>query len=96
MIDKKLHKNILIYDISYKTSIGSKPLCIRFDQIDWYIRIYDGTRYFTNTEYWKIWYNLQQNQTSYKSKKWYHIYFFSLFCENQSWFFTYRENIYFV
>ena len=37
-------ENILIYEISYKTLIGSKPVQIRFDKIDG-IRIYDGTRY---------------------------------------------------
>ena len=37
----------MIYDISYKTLIGSKPLRIRFDKIDGFIRIYDGTRYLT-------------------------------------------------
>ena len=47
LIDEKSHKNILIYDISYKTLIGSKPLRIRFDELDWFIRIYDGTRYLT-------------------------------------------------
>ena len=30
-----------------KTLIGSKALGIRFDKIDWFIRIYDGTRYLT-------------------------------------------------
>ena len=43
LIDKKSHENILIYGISYKTLIGSKPLHIRFDKIDGFIRIYDGT-----------------------------------------------------
>ena len=47
MIDEKSHENILIYDISYKTLIGSKPLRIRFIKIDGIIRIYDGTRYLT-------------------------------------------------
>ena len=47
MIDEKFHEIILIYDISYKTLIGSKPLRIRFDKIDGFIRIYDGTRYLT-------------------------------------------------
>ena len=47
LIDEKSHENILIYDISYKTLIGSKPLRIRFDKIDGFIRIYDGTRYLT-------------------------------------------------
>ena len=31
-------KNILIYCISYKTSIGAKPLRIRNDKIDWFIK----------------------------------------------------------
>ena len=34
LIDKKLHENIFIYDISYKTLIHSKHLRIRFDEID--------------------------------------------------------------
>ena len=45
LIDEKSQENILIYDISYKTLIGSKPLRIRFDKIDGFIGIYDGTRY---------------------------------------------------
>ena len=47
LVDKTSHENILIYDISYKTLIGSKPLQIRFDEIDGNIRTYDGTRYLT-------------------------------------------------
>ena len=31
LIDEKSHENILIYDISYKTLIWSKPLRIRFE-----------------------------------------------------------------
>ena len=48
LLDKKsykTYKNILIYDISYKTFMGSKPLRIRFDEIDEFIKIYDGIRY---------------------------------------------------
>ena len=45
LIDKKSYENILIYDISQITLIGSKLLCIRFDKIDGFKRIYDGTRY---------------------------------------------------
>ena len=44
---KKKHENILIYHVSYKTLIGSKPLRTTFDKIDGFIRIYDGTRYLT-------------------------------------------------
>ena len=47
LIHEKLQKSILIYVISYKTLIGSKPLRIRFDKIDRILRIYDGTRYLT-------------------------------------------------
>ena len=46
-IDKKSCENILIYDISYKTVIGSKPLRIRFNKIDGIIKIYDRSRYLT-------------------------------------------------
>ena len=31
-MDKKLHKNILIYDISFKTLIDPQALCVRFDK----------------------------------------------------------------
>ena len=37
----------LIYNISYKTLIGSKPLRIRFHKIDGFIKVYDGTTYLT-------------------------------------------------
>ena len=47
LIDKKSYENILIYDIPYKTLIGSKPLRVRFDKTDGIIRIYDRTRYLT-------------------------------------------------
>ena len=47
LINEKLHKNSLVYNISYKTLIGWKPLRNRFDKINGFIRIYDGTRYLT-------------------------------------------------
>ena len=48
LFGKKSHntyKNILIYDISYKTFISAKPLRIRFHEIDGFIKIYEGIRY---------------------------------------------------
>ena len=39
------YENILIYDISYKSFMGAKPLCIRFDKVDRFIETFDGTRY---------------------------------------------------
>ena len=47
LIDEKLHENILIYDISYKTLIEEKPWHIRFDKTGGFIRVYDGSRYLT-------------------------------------------------
>ena len=44
-MDEKSHKNTLVYDISYKTFIGAKPLRIRFDKVDGFIRVYNGARY---------------------------------------------------
>ena len=44
-MDEKSHENFLIYDISYKILIGPKPLCIRFEKVDGFLRVYDGIRY---------------------------------------------------
>ena len=43
--DKKSYENILVYNISNKSLIDSKPLRIRFDKLDWFIRVYVGTWY---------------------------------------------------
>ena len=43
-INEKSHGNILIYGISYKTSIDPKPLHIKFDKIDGFTRIHDRTQ----------------------------------------------------
>ena len=45
LLDKKSYGNISVYDISYKILIGAKPLRIRFDKIDEFIRVYDRTRH---------------------------------------------------
>ena len=34
LTDEKSHKNVLIYDIYYKTLIGPKPLITRSNQVD--------------------------------------------------------------
>ena len=47
-MDKKSYKtyeNILIYEISYKTIMGTKPLHIWFNKINEFIKNYDGIRY---------------------------------------------------
>ena len=45
LTDKKSYENILVYNISYKSLIDYISLRIRFDKIDRFIRVYDGTRY---------------------------------------------------
>ena len=69
LIDEKSHENILIYDISYKTLIGSKTLRIRFDKIDGFITIYDGRRYLTllGSEKYDVFYDRIRYLASLKS-----------------------------
>ena len=55
LIDKKPHQ----YNISHKTFIGPKPLHIRFDKINEFIRIYDRNRYLILFRPVKIWCYLQ-------------------------------------
>ena len=38
LVDEKWYKNISIYDISYKTLIGAKLLCIWVDKVDVFIK----------------------------------------------------------
>ena len=42
LLEKKIYKNNLIYDVSNKTFMGSKTLRIWFDKIDGFIKIYGG------------------------------------------------------
>ena len=44
LIDKKSRHQIFIYDISYKTLIGPKPLWVKVIKIDGFIRIFDGNK----------------------------------------------------
>lgn len=45
LLDEKSYENILIYTISYKTLIGTKPLRHSFDSVKGFVRVYDGTMY---------------------------------------------------
>ena len=45
LLEKKPYKNVLIYDISEKALIRAKPLRIRLNKVDRFIRIYDRIRY---------------------------------------------------
>ena len=45
LLDEKSRKDILVCDISCKTLIHAKPLRIRFDKGDGFVRVYDRTSY---------------------------------------------------
>ena len=83
LIDEKSQENILMCDMLYKTLISSKPLRIRFDKMDGFIRIYDGTKYLTL--FGSVKYDAIYDRITYLiSLKCGITYIFSLFCENQS------------
>ena len=46
LLDQKSYETIFVYDILYKTFISAKPLRIRFDKIDGFIKVYDGRKHF--------------------------------------------------
>ena len=46
------YENTLIYDISNKTFMVVKSLCIMFDEVYGVIKIYDGTRYLQLFNSW--------------------------------------------
>ena len=92
LIDENSHKNILTYDISCKTLFGLKPLCIKFNKINGFIRIYDGTRYFTLFGSEK--YDTIYNRIGYLNSITYIFYYYYAKVESWFfWFFTYRKSI---
>ena len=52
LLYKEKYENILIYGISYKPLMGAKPMHIRFNKIDEFIKVYDGIRYLVIFDYW--------------------------------------------
>ena len=53
----------MIYDILYKNFMGGKPLRIKFDEINEFIKTYDGTRYLRLFGPW--WYGASCNRMRY-------------------------------
>ena len=51
-IDEKSYQNVLVYNISFKNLIAAKPLRIRFDKIDRFIRVL-FIRYYATFNFWK-------------------------------------------
>ena len=47
LLDEKSYENILIYDVLYKTLIDTKLSHIMLDDVDGFIRNYDGVKYFS-------------------------------------------------
>ena len=89
------HENILVYNISYKTLIGAKPLPVRFNKIDGFIRVCDETIYL-------VLYGSQKLDSIYNRIRYFiggksgTTYVFPQNWKDQSrflWFFTSRKNI---
>ena len=94
LIDEKPNENVLVYNISYKTFIGTQPFRIRLDKIDEFIRVYDGTRYLVlfGAEKYDIIYNRIIHLID--AKMVLHMLVF-IIMQNQSWFiqlFVSRKN----
>ena len=54
LLDERSYENILVYDVSYKTSICVKPLCIIYNKVDGFVRDYSETKYlvlFSSNKY---------------------------------------------
>ena len=96
LIDKKWHKSILIYAISYKTLIWERALGIRFYKIHVFIIFYERIRYLTlfGSEKYGAIYDRIRYLINLKSEIKYT--FANKCCENQcwfSWFFAYKKYI---
>ena len=56
LLDEKLYKEktkiFYIYNISYKTSTGAKPLHIRYDKTDGFIKFHNKIRYLVLFDGW--------------------------------------------
>ena len=53
LINEKVYKNILIYNILYRALIGPKPQHISFDKINGFIRVYNVTLWnFNDMQYY--------------------------------------------
>ena len=54
LLDERSYENILVYDVSYKTLICVKPLCIIYNKVDGFVRDYSETKYlvlFSSNKY---------------------------------------------
>ena len=52
LLNEKSHKSTLIYEVSYKNFMGEKPLRINFNEINGFIKAYDGIIYLVIFNYW--------------------------------------------
>ena len=50
LINEKSYENILVYNISNKTLIGAKPMCIRFDKVDGFVKVKNVTSFKTGLD----------------------------------------------
>ena len=67
LADLKSYKNILVYDRLDKNLTGAKPMRIRFNKIDGFINVYDGSRYLFTDEIYDFVYNRTRYLVAVKS-----------------------------
>ena len=73
LLNERSLENILVCNILYKTLINAKPLLIRSDKIDEFIRVYDGTGYLVLTLFGSEKYDFILNRIRYLIKNNLHI-----------------------
>ena len=83
LMDEKSYKNILVYEISKNELFGSKTLHIRFNEVEGFIRYYDGIRYsvLSGSRKHDAVYNRIRYLISQKNQSWF------------LWLFTSRKNV---
>ena len=74
---EKSYEKILVHDISCKNSIGGKPMCIRYDKINGFVRVYTGSKYLLLCRPSHV----QQDWISYGSENLYYLCHFLLLCK---------------
>ena len=76
LIDEKSYKNILIYNISYKNLVATL-LRSRFNKINGFTRVYDGTRYlvlFQSEKYDSIYNRITYNEQNHQKLKYCYLF----------------------
>ena len=69
-MNEKSYKYVLVYKFSYRILIQANPMCYRFNKLDGFIRLYNGSRYLVLFGHgkWGAIYNSIRNLISQNSR----------------------------